>query len=47
MHPKRCAEQAPIAPALLRGMIWGSAAAVAFTLLLTCGLPRGKKTKAG
>ncbi|KAI8467147.1 MAG: hypothetical protein J3K34DRAFT_431559 [Monoraphidium minutum] len=46
LHPKRCADKAPIAPEVLRWMVGGSAAAVALAALLTCGTAR-KKAKAG
>lgn len=46
LHPKRCAEKVPIAPSLLKALTIGSATAVALTLLLTCALPRKKKSKA-
>jgi hypothetical protein len=43
LHPKRCAAKAPIAPSLLRAMVWGSGAAVVLSALLACGLPRRRK----
>lgn len=45
LHPQRCADRTPMAPGLLRALVAGSAAAVALTLALTCGVPR--KAKAG
>lgn len=46
LHPKRCAEAAPISASLLQAMLAGSGLAVAITLLLTCG-PSRKKSKKG
>ena len=45
LHPKRCAETVPLAPSLLRAIIWGSAAAVLLTAALTLGVPRRKGGK--
>jgi hypothetical protein len=46
LHPQRCADSAPMAPFLWHSLMWGSAAAVALALLVTCG-PQRKKSKKG